>query len=329
MKPLNFAIIGTNFIVDTFFEGARHEPRFRAAALYSRSEETGMAFANKHQIPKVYTDLRQMAADPEIDAVYIASPNALHYEQTMLFLEHGKHVLCEKAFASNAVQVRAMIRAARKNGRTLMEAIRTTQSPNFEQVRNHLHKLGKIRRYFGQYCQYSSRYDKYKEGVVLNAFKRELSNGSLMDIGVYCIYPMVMLWGKPQKLNASAYLLETGVDGEGSIIASYPDMQATLMFSKITNSSLFSEIQGENGNMLIDGINDIRRVKIVYRDRREEDLTVPYQTDDMVYEISAFIRAIENGWCEDPINSHEISLGTMEVMDEARRQMGVRFPADE
>lgn len=329
MKPLNFAIIGTNFIVDTFFEGARHEPRFRAVALYSRSEETGAAFAAKHQIPKVYTDVERMAADPEIDAVYLASPNALHYEQTLLFLNRGKHVLCEKAFASNARQAREMIDTACGRGVTLMEAIRTTQSPNFAQVRDNLYKLGPIRRYFGQYCQYSSRYDRFKAGTVLNAFKRELSNGSLMDIGVYCIYPMVMLWGKPQSLSASAYLLETGVDGEGSILASYPAMQATLMFSKITNSTLVSEIQGENGNMLIDGINDIRRVKIVYRDKREEDLTVPYNPDDMVYELRAFIDAVESGACEDSVNTHAVSLATLELMDEARRQMGVRFPADE
>ncbi len=329
MNTVNFGIIGSNFIVDTFFEGAAHVSRFRAVALYSRTRERGEEFAAKHNIPKIYTDLEAMAADPEIDAVYVASPNALHCSQSLLFLNHKKHVLCEKAFASNAREVKMMMEAARANNVMLMEAVRTTQVPNYLQVKHNLHKLGKIRRYFAQYCQYSSRYDKYKEGTVLNAFKRELSNGSLMDIGIYCLYPMVALFGKPERIHASGMLLDTGVDGEGTITAQYPGMEAVAMFSKISNSALPSEIQGENGNMLIEAISDFDKVKIVYRDKREEELSVPYNPDDIYYELSAFIDGIEAGRIEDTVNTHALSLAVMELMDEARRQMGVVFPADE
>lgn len=329
MSTVNFGIIGSNFIVDTFFEGAAHVSRFKAVAMYSRTRERGEEFAAKHSIPKVYTDLEAMAADPEIDAVYVASPNALHCRQSLLFLNHGKHVLCEKAFASNAREVRLMIRAARANNVMLMEAVRTTQVPNYLQVKHNLHKLGKIRRYFAQYCQYSSRYDKYKEGIVLNAFKRELSNGSLMDIGIYCLYPLVALFGKPESICANGVLLDTGVDGEGSIVARYPDMEAVMMFSKISNSALPSEIQGEDGNMQIMAINNFDKVKIIYRDKHEEELSVPYNPDDIYYELSAFIDGIEAGRIEDTINTHAVSLAVMELMDEARSQMGVVFPADE
>lgn len=103
--------------------------------------------------------------------------------------------------ASNTAEVKEMITAAKENEVLLMEALKTTFLPNFKVVQENLHKLGKIRRAFVSYCQYSSRYDAYKEGTVLNAFKPELSNGALMDIGVYCLYPMVLLLENQRKLR--------------------------------------------------------------------------------------------------------------------------------
>lgn len=129
-----------------------------------------------------------------------------------------KNVLCEKPFATNKRDAEEMINCARENNVLLMEEMRLTCTPNFQNVKNNLDKIGKIRRYSANFCQYSSRYDKFKEGIVLNAFKRELSNGALMDIGVYCIHPMVNLFGRPNSLKANAVKLSTGVDGEGSII---------------------------------------------------------------------------------------------------------------
>ena len=184
MNTVNFGIIGSNFIVDTFFRGASHISRFKAVSMYSRTRERGEEFAAKYGIPNVYTDLEEMASDPQVDAVYIASPNALHCQQALLFLNRGKHVLCEKAFASNAREVESMIAAAKSNRLMLMEAVRTTQHPNYLQVKHNLHKLGKIRRYFAQYCQYSSRYGRYKVGIVFNVSIRELSSVSLVEVGI-------------------------------------------------------------------------------------------------------------------------------------------------
>ena len=136
------------------------------------------------------------------------------------------------------------------------------------------------------------------------------------------------LFGKPERIQANGVLLETGVDGEGSIIARYPDMEAVMMFSKISDSTLPSEIQGEEGNMQIQAINNFDKVRIIYRDKRQEELSVPYNPDDIYYELSAFIDGIQAGRVEDTINTHAVSLSVMELMDEARRQMGVIFPAD-
>lgn len=325
---IRFGMIGTNQISERFIDAARHVEDCKLAAVYSRTEDRGREFADKHGIPGVYTDLEEMAQSGAIDAVYIASPNSYHAGQAIACMRQGVHVLCEKPIASNAAELREMIEVAREHGVLLMQAMKSTLMPNFAAVRDNLHQLGKVRRYFASYCQYSSRYDAYKQGDVLNAFRPEFSNGSLMDIGIYCLYPMVVLFGKPDTVRANGVLLESGVDGEGSLIMSYGDMEAVVLHSKITNSSLPTEIQGENGNMRIERISQPESVHIEYRDGRTEDISRPQAANTMEHEIREFIGLIGEGLTESSINSHANSLAVMEIMDEARRQIGLVFPAD-
>ena len=113
MDKVRFGVVGTNFISDWVIAGARQDERFELVAVYSRTQETADAFASKHNIPYTFTSLEEMAKSPLIDAVYIASPNFLHASQSILCMSYGKHVLCEKPFASNAKEVRAMIEASR------------------------------------------------------------------------------------------------------------------------------------------------------------------------------------------------------------------------
>lgn len=327
-EAIRFGVIGTSTITEWFLSGASHVKDFILTAVYSRNKEKAKEFAQKHDVQHIFTNLNEMAESNLIDAVYIASPNALHAEQTLLFLNNKKHVLCEKAFASNAKEVTKMIDTAKNNQLILMEAIKTIYLPNFKVVKDNLHRIGKIRNYFGNYCQYSSRYDKFKEGMVLNAFKPELSNGSLMDIGVYCIHPMINLFGKPKNLKANALFLKSGVDGEGSILFKYDDMDAIAMYSKITNSNLPSEIQGENGNIIINNINTFENVKILFKDGKEENLSKFHIKDNMYYEIDAFINLIKNRDIETSLNYLQISKCVLETMDESRKQIGLVFPAD-
>ncbi|MEK6265018.1 MAG: Gfo/Idh/MocA family oxidoreductase [Clostridium sp.] len=327
-EVIRFGVIGTSNITEWFLNGAAQVKDFVLTAVYSRSEEKGKEFAEKHNAEYVFTDLNEMAKSDLIDAVYIASPNAIHSEQTILFLNHKKHVLCEKAFASNTKEVINMIETAKNNQVILMEAMKTTQLPNFKIIKENLHRIGKVRKYFASYCQYSSRYDKYREGIVLNAFNQKLSNGGLMDIGVYCIHPMINLFGNPNEIKANALILESGVDGEGSITFKYDEMDAVVMYSKITNSKLPSEIQGEEGNIIIESINKFEKVKIVFRDGKEEDLTQFHNEHDMCYEIETFIKIIKSGDMDDRSNLLQTSKWVMETMDEARKQIGLTFPAD-
>jgi predicted dehydrogenase len=327
-EVIRFGIIGTNNITEWFLNGAKQVEGFILAAVYSRTKEKGKEFAANHSVQHVFTDLGEMAKSNLIDAVYIASPNALHAEQAILFLNHKKHVLCEKAFASNTKEVIKMIEAAKVNKVILMEAMKTTQLPNFKIIQENLHRIGNIRKYFASYCQYSSRYDKYKEGIVLNAFNQELSNGGLMDIGVYCIHPMINLFGRPKEIKANALILESGIDGEGSIVFKYDQMDAIVMYSKITNSTLPSEIQGEDGNIIIENINKFEKVKIVFRDGKEENLTQVHNDHDMYYEIKTFIEMIKKDDMKSSLNFLQTSKWVMEVMDETRKQIGLVFPAD-
>lgn len=326
---VRFGIIGTNWITESFIQAASMVEEFTLAAVYSRSKEKAEAFAQKYKAEHIFTSLTEMAESELIDAVYIASPNSLHAEQSILFLNNKKHVLTEKAFASNVKEAEAMISAAKENNVLLMEALKTTMLPNFKSIQENIHKIGKVRRAFASYCQYSSRYDAYKEGNILNAFKPEFSNGALMDIGVYCIYPMVALFGKPQSVKASSYMLESGVDGEGSIILTYEEMDIVLMYSKITNSLIPSEIQGEDGNILIDQMNTPKKIEIAYRNGEREDVSVQQKEEAMYYEAKEFIETILAEKSESTINSLDLSLAVTEVMEEVRKQTGIVFPADE
>ena len=327
MSKIRFGIIGTGKIVERFLDAALTHENFEFVAMYSRSLEKAENFGKRYGATEFFDDLNEFAKSKDIDAVYIASPNSLHSYQAILCLENKKHVLCEKPMASNEIEVKAMIDAAKKNNVLLMEAMRLTVLPNFLKVKENLNKIGTVRRYFASYCQYSSRYDKYKEGIVLNAFKRELSNGSLMDIGVYCIHPMINLFGMPNKIVSESMLLESGVDGQGSALFSYEGASGVVMYSKISDSKLPLEIQGEEGTIIIDSIL-FKNVKIVYRDGREEIISVDQKENDMYYEIDEFINVINRNETESKKNSYENSLMAIQAMDEIRMQIGLEYPAD-
>ena len=337
-KKVRFGVVGTNKITDWLLAGAKEDERFELAAICSRTQDRAEEFAAKYGVEHTFTSIEEMASSDVVDAVYIATPNCTHADIAITCMNHGKHVLCEKPMASNAHEVKRMIEAAKKNQVVLMEAMIATMNSNFMKVLELLPKLGVIRRYFASYCQYSSRYDKFKEGVVLNAFNPALSNGAMMDIGVYTIYPLIALFGKPQAINAQGVMLSSGTDGQGVVNLLYDGMNATVLYSKIANSYLPAEIEGEDGNLIMDEIHTIRKVTYIPRPAamsgrgpkaEPQDVSVASDHDDYYYEVAEFINLIEQGKLESDINSHAVSLATIEVIDEVRKQLGVTFPADD
>ncbi|TCL65901.1 putative dehydrogenase [Hydrogenispora ethanolica] len=325
---IRFGVIGSSWITTEFIRAAALSGELACNAVYSRTAERAAAFAAQHGVAHTFTDLEEMARSNTIDAVYIASPNASHAGQAILMMDHGKHVLCEKPLAANGDEVRAMIAAARRNRVVLMEALKTTLLPNFAAIRDNLPKIGRIRRFLAIKCQYSSSYDRYQRGEATNTFNPLLANGSLMDIGVYCIYPIIALFGKPDRIRANAVMLDSGIDGEGSLCLQYRDFEALAVHSKISDSALPSEIQGEAGSIVIDQISVPQKVTLRYRDGSVVDLSRPQAVESMLYEAGEFSALIQSGRLESAVNTHELAGAVMAVMDEARRQFGLRFPTD-
>ena len=351
MRKTRFGIVGTGRISDWVLKGAVLDPRFEAAAVCSRSKESGEAFAKSHGISKVYTDIAEMAADPEIDAVYIGTPNSTHHDLAILCMNRGKHVLCEKPMGANAKEVKEMAEAAKASGVMLMEAMISTLCPNFVAARKHLAGMGAVRHYFASFCQYSSKYDLVKriiageeDSAVPSSLNPERCGGALMDIGIYTVYPMVSLFGRPKGIKASVTTCEVPVgaiskrvDLQGSVIFEYEGMDATVIYSKIADSNLRTEISCDGGILSLDQIHITREASLTRRGAptsgrssgpQAENISVPVDADEYLCEFKEFIDVLDSGRLESSVNSLETSLVTAEILDEIRRQAGVVFPAD-
>lgn len=332
-RKIRFGIVGTGKISEWVIAGATADSRFEATAICSRSEQRAIEFAGTHGIKHIFTSVSDMVNSPFIDAVYVATPNSTHARIAIEAMTHGKHVLCEKPLAANAVQAQEMVDCARDNKVLLMEAMIATLNPNFQLLKHFISHLGTLRRYFAAYCQYSSRYDKLKEGIVMNAWKPELANGAIMDIGIYTIYPMVALFGEPQSISASGILLHTGVDAQGSADFKYPGMSANVIYSKIANSYIQSELEGEDANIIIDKIHSIDSLSLIPRPTPGSgrgpkaewtQIGHPLCHDRYYYEIKEFIDLVSQCKTESSVNTHWNSVTTMKILDEIRRQIGVK-----
>lgn len=375
MRKTRFGIVGTGRISDWVLKGAVMEPRFEAAAVCSRSRESGKAFAEAHGIAKVYTDIDEMASDPEIDAIYIGTPNSTHHDLAILCMNRGKHVMCEKPMGANAKEVKEMAEAAKASGVMLMEAMISTLCPNFVAARARLAEMGNVRHYFASFCQYSSKYDLVKriiageeDSPVPSSFNPDCCGGALMDIGIYPIYPMVSLFGRPKGIKASVTTCKVPVassrfdklrdrereadaepvkassregwkrvDLQGSVVFEYEGMDATAIYSKIADSLLRSEISCDGGIISLDQIHICRHAKMTKRGAPTSgrasgpdavDISVPVDADEYLCEFREFIDVLESGRIESSVNSLETSLATAEILDEIRRQAGVVFPTD-
>lgn len=323
---IRFAVIGTNWITRQFVDAAHETGKYTLTAVYSRSLEQAQHFASDYPVEHLFTSLEALAQSHDIDAVYIASPNSLHFSQSELFLRHKKHVICEKPLASNLREVEAAIACARENGVVLFEAFKTASLPNFLLLQQSLPKAGKVRKAFINYCQYSSRYQRYLDGENPNTFNPAFSNGSIMDIGFYCLASAVALWGEPHSVQATASLLDSGVDAHGVVVLNYGDFSVTLQHSKVSDSVLPSEIQGEEGALVIEKISECQKVSFVPRGGKPQDLSQPQHINTMLYEAERFASLVEN----HEVNHAGLAISriTAKLLTEIRRQTGVVFPAD-
>jgi len=323
-----FGIIGTNFISRAFVTAGKTLPGFSVSAVYSRSLETARAFAGDSEAVCL-TSLDELAGRTDVDAVYIASPNAFHAAQAEQMLRAGKHVLLEKPACPDQETFARLCGIAREQGVVLLEGMRPVFTPGFAALREAIGSIGPVRRVSFLYCQYSSRYDNFKAGIVENAFNPALCNGALMDIGVYCVHALVSLFGPPAEVAAAAHRLENGLDAQGGALCRYPGMLADLSWSKIADGRRQNEVQGEEAALLVDSITNPKQIQRIGRDGSRS--TVYYDPDPeffgMAHEIAAFLAytaaASEGG---RPWEAHNRDTArTLSLMDEVRRQTGIDF----
>lgn len=323
---MRIGIVGTNFVSGWMAEAIRMTDGVEASAVFSRKQETGESFAEKNGGMEVFTDFEDFLHSGLVDAVYIASPNAVHCGQAVAAMDAGKHVLCEKVIATNEKEFARMKEAAFRNKVVLMEAVRPVHDPACALLLEHMPEIGPVRRAAIEYCQYSSRYDKFKEGVILNAFNPEYSNAAIMDIGVYCVHFCTRLFGMPEKIHAESSFLHNGMEGSGVLLLDYGSMQAEIVYSKITESVFPSVIQGEDGTLTVDKLSAPSCVMKYGRKGGAEKLPYDPAPNNMVYELADFRRLVEEGrWDHEFLQYSEM---TMKILDEARRQTGIVFPSE-
>lgn len=324
---MTFGIIGTNFISDSFAM-ALSAVGGKATAVYSRKRETGEAFAKKHGIPFVFDDLTAFFASDAFKTVYIASPNCAHKEQALSALAHGKHVLCEKPIAPSLAEFLQMQEAAKKEGLVLMEAMRPYHDSLWKDIRDRLPLLGKVRGGHLEFCQYSSRYDRFLAGEYTNTFDPSLSNAALLDIGIYPIAVAVWLFGAPRGVCGKSVFLDGGFEGAGAAVLHYGTHTLSVSYSKISDSLTPSSVLGEWGGLTIDKLSQPTKAVFRLRTGEETVLTREHETPfgNMRDEILAFRRAIEEN---NTAPLWEQTENALAVCDALRKASGIRFPSDE
>lgn len=327
-SEMKIATVGSSWITEKFLSGALGTGKIELEAVYSRSEEKGRAFAQKYGKEKIYTSLEEMANDGTIDGVYIASPNRLHFEQSMHFLTHGKNVICEKPATTTESEMREVIKTAKNRNLIYTEAIMPMYVPAFSTLKSAVDEIGKIRICNIVYCQLSSKYPALLRGENPNIFNPEMHTGALADIGVYNVFVAAGLFGEPNKITSKCTFLDTGADGQGTAILTYGDMSVNLIFSKVGQSYSPSEIIGDEGTISIGSVSLLTGIDLTQNGERKNLVPENISRDEIMgAEASAFADAV-NG-CADAIGKidrvNETALIVRRICDEIRRQNSFPF----
>ena len=322
---MRYGVIGTGWIAKSFIDGARMLCNADFAAVYSRTEESGGKFAKENAIPAVYTDINEFASG-EFDAVYIASPNRFHYEQSKLMLENGKHVICEKPITVEPEELEELQLLAKKNGLIYIEAIMYMFNPARDLLKDAIGKIGKITSVHFDFSQLSSKYPAYKRGELPNIFNPALATGCLMDLGIYCVYPALDLFGLPEKITACAHFMESGADGSGVAGLLYGDKLVNFTYSKLGQDRLGSQIFGDEGTIKIESISKLINMTITDNSGNETEIIGDVAKEKLMgYEARGFERFIANP--DDPYYNviKERAMQVSKVMKQIREICGIKF----
>ena len=330
MTDIRLGTIGSGFIVHNILDGVAKVDGIRCAAVYSRTKEKGQMLADKYGVEKVYTDMDSFLADDEINCVYVASPNILHYEQTKKSLLAGKNVLCEKPFCTRYEEAKELVEIAKEKRLFLMEAVPTTYLPNYEVLKRELPKIGRVKLVQGNFSQYSSRYDAFLRGELPNVFNPEFAGGCLMDINFYNVFLNVALFGMPKTVQYYPNISDkVQIDTSGVLIMEYDDFVSTNTGAKDTWGENFFLVEGEKGYIYAEGGScSLRNLRVVTKDS-EESFWGQEDEERWDYEMKHLTARLLADDYEGIYEKLDITLQTVEIMEKARLNAGIHFPGDD
>ncbi len=318
---MNFAVIGSFWLTENMIEAMRRTDGVTYFAQYSRSLQRAEEFTAPYGNIRLYDDLNRMAADPNIDAVYIASPNYAHYEQAKLLLTAGKHVLCEKPVCYRRAEYEELRVIADARGVVFMEAIMNIHQPWIADLKAAIESYGGVISARLDFSQRSSKLDRVLRGEQFSTFEKSTGGGALMDLGVYAIYLACYLFGKPVRIVSEAKFFQTGVDINDSVIFDYGDFSAILTFTKLAESRIHSEILCQQGSAVIGNLSRLQNIRLF--DGQGSEILLHGETtfpDGMCAELSDFLALVNKSKC--PTEYDRLASIVLDCMEEIRRQIG-------
>ncbi len=322
MKTYNWGIIGTGYIAQTMAEALAFVPQARLHVVGSRNRETANDFAAKYSC-KAYASYEEVANDPEVDIVYIATPHNLHCQNTLLCIDKGKHVLCEKPLAVNGSEVDLMINAAREKGVFLMEALWTRFNPRIIAAKEVLDskQLGDIKLLKADFGL------RIPAAETSRHHNKSLIGGSVMDLGIYPLFLAQLFMGKPKTITATAGIGPTGVDTNCAVTLGYEgDALAVIYSSILAHTDCKASVYCENGDLLFDKwVHVPEKVTITPVNETPKILNVETEGNCYNYEVVEVMRCIAEGKIESELWSWNDSKLLIDTLDEVRKQIGVVY----
>lgn len=321
-----WGILGPGNIAAKFAAGVAALDDQEVIAVGSRTQASADRFADRFDIPRRHVGYEALVADPNVDAIYVATPHSFHHDHTLLALRHGKHVLCEKPFAINAAQAQAMVDEARRQKLFLMEAMWSRFLPIIGEVRRLIAdgavgQVQMIQADFGFRASFNP---------ASRLFDPALGGGALLDVGVYPISLAMMVLGQPDRIAALAALGATGIDENTGILLGFPGGEVALLATTIRATTLQEAILlGGNGSIRLHTpwwVGDTLTLQRAGHD--PEVIRRPYLANGYSHEAHEVAACVRAGKLESDVMPLDESVRIMSVMDEIRAQLGMKYPME-
>lgn len=317
-----WGILGTGGIARTFAKDLALLEGHEVAAVGSRTLDKAEAFA--HELSATPFGSYQELVESDVDAIYVATPHSLHAENSILALNAKKPVLCEKPFAVNAIQAEVMIQASKANSVALMEAMWSRFLPHYQILREILDS--------GELGELVAIYADHGQPLPADRYYRlhapELAGGALLDLGIYPISLTFMVLGEPDSIIASSQPTASGVDAQTSMIFSYFTGQQAVMTTTLeVRTPCTAQIIGTRGRINIDSnFYTPTSMQVIIDGKVAREYPRDYVGHGIREQAREFAEVVRNGAIESPIMSHSESLAIMQVMDEIREMIGLKYP---